>query len=488
MSAGASATGGGSARSLLGRLFRRPSPIIPLQSDAPPSAAPSPLVARMGRARIPLLPPSRWTTIQVPIEGPDQGRHITDVLSQRYAVSKPTLLRFLRDGLITLLRAPKVSLPPESIDVPTADPASVRTIHPRENMRVEAGDLIYLTQVRLAPRPLALPIEKFGMQRASSSSSSPSRKLTPGEIEAIRSLTLYRDDRIIIINKPSGLAVHGGPGQQEHHLVAWLEALREPEDMHAPLPVHRLDRDTSGAMILARTRQAATELARRFRLNTQRLVPESQRTSGTRTRTRSVNGIEKIYWALAYGCPDRRHRRGRIVSAIYSRLRRESPSPSSREQECMTSWAHKRADLLDQGKTAITDYRWMQLHRTSRRQKREWKAQRFSHRDGLPFRRAMKLSLVELRPKTGRTHQLRVHMAEQLQMPIVGDYKYFPRQLPGHQMHLHCRRIILENWGGPGETLSVRAPLPDHWIQTMYSVPLHLRAPPPHPRKGRGSR
>lgn len=429
----------------------------------------------MVRARIPLLPPTRWTTIQVPIEGADQGRHITDVLSQRYAVSKPTLLRFLRDGLITLLRAPKVALPPESTAAPTADPASIRTIHPRENVRVEAGDLIYLTQVRLAPRPLALSAGgSFGGKGPASATSSLSRKLVPKGLEALRSLVLYRDERIIIINKPSGLAVHGGPGQQEDHLVAWLEALREPEDMHAPIPVHRLDRDTSGAMILARTRQTAAELAHRFRRATQQLLPDSQ-TTGRPRSSRLAGGVEKIYWALAYGCPDRRHRRGRIVSAIYSRLR----GPG----ECMTSLTHKRANLLDQGKTAITDYRWMQVHRTSNRQKREWRAQQVSHRDRVPYRRAMKLSLIELRPRTGRTHQLRLHMAEQLRMPILGDYKYFSHQLPGHQMHLHCRRIVLDNWGGPGKTLSVRAPLPDHWIRTMYSVPLHLRAPP---RRGGG--
>lgn len=169
----------------------------------------------------------------------------------------------------------------------------------------------------------------------------------------------------------------------------------------------------------------------------------------------------------------------------------------------MTSLAHKRADLLDQGQTAITDYRWMQVHRTTGQQQRQWKrhgrslraqakAQLLSRPDLPPSssapipsvpppscRHAMRLSLVELRPRTGRTHQLRVHMAEQLRMPILGDYKYFPRQHPGQQMHLHCRHIMLEDWQGAGGTLSVRAPLPAHWIRTMYAVPLRLRAPPP---------
>lgn len=120
----------------------------------------------------------------------------------------------------------------------------------------------------------------------------------------------------------------------------------------------------------------------------------------------------------------------------------------------MTSFADRRSDLLDEGQVAITRYRWLQLH-LQRKPRRE------------------KFSLMELVPLTGRTHQLRVHLAEQLQLPVVGDYRYYPHQVPGLKMHLHCYRVTLKNWMD-GEDLTVRAPIPAHFVQTMHSHPLKL--------------
>lgn len=132
----------------------------------------------------------------------------------------------------------------------------------------------------------------------------------------------------------------------------------------------------------------------------------------------------------------------------------------------MTSFADRRADLLDEGKPAITQYRWLQLH-----EKRK------------PVRE--KLSLMELIPMTGRTHQLRVHMAEQLQLPILGDYRYFRNQLPNLSLHLHCYRVTLRDWLGIGKHLTIKASIPRHFIDTMNEYPLKLNTVPEFARKKR---
>lgn len=125
----------------------------------------------------------------------------------------------------------------------------------------------------------------------------------------------------------------------------------------------------------------------------------------------------------------------------------------------MTSFADRRADLLDEGKTAITRYRWLQLHEQRK-----------------PVRK--KLSLMELTPLTGRTHQIRVHLAEQLKLPIVGDYRYFRNQEPDLQLHLHCYRVTLRNWLGSNQHLTVKASIPKHFINTMNEFPLKLNTVP----------
>lgn len=142
----------------------------------------------------------------------------------------------------------------------------------------------------------------------------------------------------------------------------------------------------------------------------------------------------------------------RIVTNIYKISDKEN-------NEKMTSFADKRRDILDQGKVAITKYRWLHEHLQSE-PKRE------------------KFSLLELIPVTGRTHQLRVHMAEQLKLPIVGDYRYYPMQVAGLKMHLHCRRITLWDWSGEGKHLTVIAGLPDHFSKTMESHPIKLHGRP----------
>lgn len=122
---------------------------------------------------------------------------------------------------------------------------------------------------------------------------------------------------------------------------------------------------------------------------------------------------------------------------------------------------------MDEGKPAITNYRWLQLH--ERRPPGGGQREKFS--------------LLELTPLTGRTHQLRVHLAEQLGLPIVGDYRYFSHQPPHLDLHLHCYRVTLHNWLGPGKDLTIKAPIPPHFVATMHSHPIKIDEPPRFARK-----
>ena len=95
----------------------------------------------------------------------------------------------------------------------------------------------------------------------------------------------------------------------------------------------------------------------------------------------------------------------------------------------------------------------------------------------------MRLSLVELIPKTGRKHQIRVHLAEQLECPILGDLKYFCNQPMLKHLHLHAHGLVIQNYFGPRGHLSVKAPIPQHWVKTMEEFPLFLRKKPVFPKK-----
>ena len=372
------------------------------------------------RPKIPLG--NRWNTVQISVSKDDEGRQVSDVICKRYVVSRPLVQRFLREGKINVMRAPKIELQVEHSLVPEAEVEKVRKITPRQNMRVEAGDLVTMSEVLLTPKPQdSLP--KFDSL------------LTEKGLEWIRKQVLYKDEDIIVLNKPTGLAVHGGPKIQEH-LDGLLNGLKFDMET-APLIVHRLDRDTSGVLILARTKKVAKDLASRLKDN---FLDQT---------------IEKTYWAMVRGVPRKDQRQGEIVSNVYQVI--------DNKDVRMTTFAERRRDLLDEGKPAVTQYRWMQLHKR--------------------LEPKIKLSLMELKPLTGRTHQLRIHMAEQLGLPILGDYKYFPNQEAGLKMHLHCYRIQIKHWLGKGKHLLVTAPIPEHFVETMYRVPLKLDEPPKHVNK-----
>jgi 23S rRNA pseudouridine955/2504/2580 synthase len=231
----------------------------------------------------------------------------------------------------------------------------------------------------------------------------------------LKSITLYEDADVLVINKPMGLAVQGGSGTTRH-LDGMLEVLR---DAHGQRPrlVHRLDKDTAGCLLVAKTRFAASALAKTF-------------------RSRSAR---KIYWALVAGVP--KLPQGRI-STFLAKEEREDESFMRIAQHGEKGASH-----------AITYYAVVE---TSGRT----------------------LAWVSLKPVTGRTHQLRAHMSH-IGHPIVGDPKYFSREnweLPGgmqDKLHLQAHRIAVPH--PRGGTIDVTAPLPPHMLQSWNLLGLDAK-------------
>jgi 23S rRNA pseudouridine955/2504/2580 synthase len=226
----------------------------------------------------------------------------------------------------------------------------------------------------------------------------------------IKSITLHEDADVMVLNKPMGLAVQGGSGTVRH-LDGMLDSLRG-KDGQRPRLVHRLDKDTAGCLLVARTRFAAAALSKTFRSRAAR----------------------KIYWALVAGVP--KPRQGRISTFL---------AKEEREDESLM----RIAQHGDEGAShAVTYYAVVE---TAARQ----------------------LAWLSLKPVTGRTHQLRAHMAH-IGHPIVGDPKYFSKEnweFPGglqNRLHLLARRIVVQH--PRGGVIDVTAPLPPHMQQSWNLI------------------
>ena len=260
------------------------------------------------------------------------------------------------------------------------------------NDRLEAGQ-----KVRIPPLKLDQP--KLVARSAARDQS---------DRDFLKSITLYEDKDVLIINKPMGLADQGGSGTTRH-VDGLLEFLTDDEGQR-PRLVHRLDKDTAGCLVIAKTRFAASTMAKSFRSRTTR----------------------KIYWALVAGVP--RVRQGRISTY----LAKEGEEGDSRMRV---------AKHGDEGAShALTYYAVVETA-------------------------AQKLAWLSLKPVTGRTHQLRAHTAH-IGHPIVGDPKYFDIEnweLPGgiqQKLHLLARRIVIAH-PRTGKPIDVTAPLPPHMQQSF---------------------
>ncbi|MDD9899814.1 MAG: RluA family pseudouridine synthase [Alphaproteobacteria bacterium] len=232
------------------------------------------------------------------------------------------------------------------------------------------------------------------------------KRLSPRAIEYIRSMVIYEDEHLIALNKPAGIAVQGG-SKITHHIDGMLDGLAV--DGHKPHLVHRLDKETSGVLLLARTPKAAKKMGDLFK----------------------GREIRKYYWAITVPSPTIHH--GKISSAV--------AKVAGRGGERMMAVDD------DSGKGAVTYYSVME------------------DLNG-------KVAWVVFWPRTGRMHQIRVHAA-QINCPLMGDYKYGPDQsfleenpaLPD-TLHLHARRVIFRH-PFAGMRVDITAPLDEEMQETF---------------------
>ena len=258
---------------------------------------------------------------------------------------------------------------------------------------------------------------------------------SPEDARFLKSITLFEDAHLLVLNKPWGLPVQGGPGAKRH-IDGMLEALTDAKGQR-PRLVHRIDRDTSGVLLIAKTRLMAADLGEAFR----------------------ARQTKKVYWSVVSGVP--KPSQGRI--SLY--LKKGAGMTGDR--------------AVDQKRGASTRAK-AELEKVRVAKHGEEDAQHSVTFYTIVDKVAPRLAWLSMRPITGRTHQLRAH-AEAIGHPIIGDPKYRldiadndPRKsdpfraLPSgisNKLHLLARRLILPH--PRGGTLDVSAPLPEHMQQTF---------------------
>jgi len=263
-----------------------------------------------------------------------------------------------------------------------------------DGKRAKAADRVAMGQeVRVPPQVANEPVEE---------------KPRPAPMRdaggtSLQDMILYMDKSVIVLNKPPGLATQGGSGLTRH-IDGMLDQLSFEKNQR-PRLVHRLDRDTSGVLVIARTVPAAASLAKSL----------------------AQRDASKVYWALTRGMP--KQKRGTIKAAL--------AKEGARGAERMAIADH------DDAKHAITDY-------------------------AVIDHAGEEFAWVAAKPVTGRTHQIRVHLAS-LGTPIVGDFKYGAQAARGKgaiadKLHLHARSIDIAR--PDGGRLQVTAPLPEHMLKS----------------------
>lgn len=262
-------------------------------------------------------------------------------------------------------------------------------------------------------------------------------KISAADAKMIQSCVLWKDEHMIVLNKPAGLASQGGSGMGDRHVDGLAEALKFGYK-DKPKLVHRLDKDTSGLLMLARTDRVARRLS------------EALRHRATR----------KIYWALVAGVPN--PKQGSIKYGLM-----KAPGGRGEGEKMICVHPAKMADFPD-AKRAQTDYFTLWFLGT-------------------------RMSWMALEPVTGRTHQLRAHMAE-IGHPIIGDGKYggsaaenmgdgWGAGIGGdmsRKLHLHARQLTVEH-PVTGEIMTFVAPLPEHMAKTWKMLDWHEKDVPADP-------
>jgi len=259
-----------------------------------------------------------------------------------------------------------------------------------------------------------LRVPPGGAARPSSPQARPRAELTDEQRADAQAMLIAKTDSALVLNKPPGLATQGGTGMRTH-VDALLDAYAEGDEPR-PRLVHRLDKDTSGVLLVARTPGSAAFFSKRF----------------------SGRSAKKVYWALVVGVPD-------IAEGTIEAPLAKQPGTGGEKMH------------VDEegGQPAKTRYRVLE-------------------------RAGNRAAWVELQPLTGRTHQLRVHLAA-IGHPIVGDGKYggqdaFLTGSISRKMHLHARRLIIDapKSDSSGGTLDVTAELPEHFAASMEQMGFDL--------------
>jgi 23S rRNA pseudouridine955/2504/2580 synthase len=263
----------------------------------------------------------------------------------------------------------------------------------KTNTRLNAGDEIRVPPLAFDKRPADTPKENIA-------------PLSKEERRLFTSMVMHEDGDLFVLNKPSGFAVQGGT-KTHHHLDGLLMGLGV-ELGERPLLVHRLDRDTSGVIVVAKRRAVAAALGKLF----------------------ATRVVRKTYWAVVKGVP--KPPQGKIDVALIKargpdgdRMRASKDGEEDDEQHAVTQYA-----VIDKASQVA--------------------------------------SWLSLKPLTGRQHQLRAH-AHHLGVPILGDNKYggdvdLPEGVP-NRLHLHARRIEFPH--PRGGTIDLSAPMPEHMMTTF---------------------
>ncbi len=245
-------------------------------------------------------------------------------------------------------------------------------------------------------------------KKAAPTGPKPPLGVSKGDRDAIERMILYEDQHVLVLNKPYGLAVQGGTNTRKH-IDGMLAGMADRFGGERPRLVHRLDRDTTGVLLVALNREAAAKFGRIF-------------------QTRSA---AKTYWALVKGVP--KPPQGKVEAALVKdagpdgdRVRKARPGEQDKAMHATTHYS-----VID--------------------------------------RVAQKAAWVSLKPVTGRQHQLRAHM-HLIGCPVVGDNKYegdvrMPAENIEKKLHLHARRLVIPH-PKTGAAIDITAPLPPHMRAT----------------------